>query len=141
MRTCEACSMPTYGSRLRACASRRRHRARIQGIGMRADIVAAIASQNMVAMEATLAPAARVTEVDAIIALDASANVIGASIRNADLVAIDTIVRASRLRERFKDALSKSDRADLKSISTFVPRSEFSEPGRQEWNLARWRKL
>ena len=100
---------------------------RVQGIGMRADTVAAIESQNMVAMEAILAPAARVAEVDSIVALDESGNVIGASIRNADLVALDTKVRSSQLRERFEQALARSERINPETVSTLAPKSAFAD--------------
>jgi diguanylate cyclase (GGDEF)-like protein len=100
---------------------------RVQGIAMRADTVAAIGSRNMVALEAVLDPAARAAEVDTIVAVDTFGNVIGASIRNADLVAVDSVVQSSAQREDLIHALAEADRADPVVLSSLAKRETFSE--------------
>jgi diguanylate cyclase (GGDEF)-like protein len=97
---------------------------RVLGVATRADTIAAIESRNMVAMESVLGPAGRIAEVDALVATDASANVIGASMGDADLVALDRIVRASGLHDRIANTLSTSERSDPTTISILTTKEE-----------------
>ena len=85
---------------------------RILGVSARADTVAAINSRNNVAIEHVLKTASRFAGADTIVATDDEVNVIGASIGDADIVALNELLRSSGLRDRIATSLSKAERSD-----------------------------
>ncbi|MGE0847339.1 MAG: diguanylate cyclase, partial [Flavobacteriaceae bacterium] len=97
---------------------------RVLSAATRADAIAAIESRNMVAIEAVLRPIARIAEVDTIVATDASVNVLGASVGDADLVGLYQIIHANGLRAPIAEALAESERSAPHAVSRLATRAE-----------------
>jgi len=100
---------------------------RVNGIATRADTVAAFQSRNSVAFEAVLSKTATGAEVESIIAVDLSGNVLGASIPNPDLVGLGQVLRASPLHDQIVTTLSAADRESAKALSLYLPGTQLAD--------------
>lgn len=97
---------------------------RVNAIAERSDTLSALESRNNVAMSELLGPAASEADVDAIVVLDESARVIGASSYNADLVTLGASIEKFGFYADIEASLNDSYPGEKLTFSKVYPLEE-----------------